>query len=116
MLQQKVIRECFAASSKREVRLWLCKEGDNPLTKINKEDARKIVRNFPELAEIQTREGANMEIHVGPKGGMVSVVNFPAVEITFADKRNLDSKPVFIIIFIEGEENIREFFEGLAHS
>lgn len=116
ILQQKAIKECFAASPKREVKLWLCKEEDNPLTEISEEDALEIVRNFPELEEIQVEMGTNMEIYVGLKSETMSVVNFPALEITFADEKEFDQSTIFTIIFFEGEENIREFFEGLAHS
>ena len=113
--QKKIIKECFAASPTKEVTLWLLKERENPLIKINKEDAREIVRNFPELAEIQVKKGINMGIYAGLKVETVSVVNFPALEVTFVDEKKFGCSALFTTIFIEGEESIREFFEELVH-
>ncbi len=115
-LEQENIIECFTASRKREVRLWLRKEEDNPLTKISQEDADEIIGNFPELAKIQVKRGTNMEIYIGLKSETTSVVNFPALEIIFADEKRFDRSTIFTTIFIEDEGNIREFFDGLVHS
>ena len=116
ILQKEIINKYFTTSSKRKVKLWLHKEEDNPLTEIDKEDAQEIVRNFPELAEIPVKEGTKMEIYTGLEDKTISIVNFPALEIRLVDEESIDSSTIFTIVFIQGEESIREFFEGLLHS